>query len=58
MADRRRAADEIGDLSDIDEVFDEQVQVSVTDRPGKYVSIPAAGLVGRGDAFEEGHDTV
>ena len=31
---------------------------SVTDRPGKYVSIPAAGLVGRGDAFEEGHDTV
>ena len=34
MADRRRAADEIGDLSDIDAVFDEQVQVSVTDRPG------------------------
>src|SRR5690242_17707134 len=31
---------------------------SVTDRPGKYVSIPAAGLVGRGDTFEEGHDTV
>jgi phosphoribosylformylglycinamidine cyclo-ligase len=31
---------------------------SVTGRPGKYVSIPAAGLVGRGDAFEEGHDTV
>src|SRR5690348_17428121 len=31
---------------------------SVTDRPGKYVAIPAAGLVGRGDAFEEGHDTV
>ena len=31
---------------------------SVTGRPGKYVSIPAAGLVGRGDAFEEGRDTV
>jgi phosphoribosylformylglycinamidine cyclo-ligase len=31
---------------------------SVTDRPGKYVSIPAAGLVGRGDVFEVGHDTV
>jgi len=31
---------------------------SVTDRPGKYVSIPAAGLVGRGDAFEEARDTV
>jgi len=24
---------------------------SVTDRPGKYVSIPAAGLLGRGDVF-------
>jgi phosphoribosylformylglycinamidine cyclo-ligase len=24
---------------------------SVTDRPGKYVSVPAAGLVGRGDQF-------
>jgi phosphoribosylformylglycinamidine cyclo-ligase len=31
---------------------------SVTGRPGKYVSIPAAGLVGHGDAFGEGHDTV
>jgi phosphoribosylformylglycinamidine cyclo-ligase len=31
---------------------------SATDRPGKYVSVPAAGLVGRGDAFEEGRDTV
>jgi len=31
---------------------------TVTDRPGKYVSIPAAGLVGRGDAFEDAHDTV
>jgi phosphoribosylaminoimidazole (AIR) synthetase len=31
---------------------------SVTDRPGKYVSIPAAGLVGRGDVFENAHDTV
>ena len=31
---------------------------SVTDRPGKYVSVPAAGLVGRGDAFEEARDTV
>jgi hypothetical protein len=24
---------------------------SVTDRPGKYVSVPAAGLVGRGEQF-------
>ena len=31
---------------------------SVTGRPGKYVSVPAAGLVGRGDAFEEARDTV
>jgi phosphoribosylformylglycinamidine cyclo-ligase len=31
---------------------------SVTDRPGKHVSIPAAGLVGRGDAFEVARDTV
>ena len=25
---------------------------SVTGRPGRYVSIPQAGLLGRGDAFE------
>ena len=31
---------------------------SVTDRPGKYVTIPAVGLVGRGDAFEAVHDNV
>jgi phosphoribosylformylglycinamidine cyclo-ligase len=31
---------------------------AVTDRPGKYVSIPAAGLVGRGDTFETSRDTV
>ena len=31
---------------------------SVTGRPGKYVSIPAAGLVGRGDTFETSRDTV
>jgi phosphoribosylformylglycinamidine cyclo-ligase len=31
---------------------------SVTGRPGRYVSIPSAGLVGRGDAFEAVHDTV
>jgi cytochrome P450 len=30
VADRRRAADEIGDLTEIDDVFDEQVRVSVT----------------------------
>lgn len=35
MADRRQAAAEsIGNLSEIDDVFDEQAQVSVTDRPG------------------------
>jgi phosphoribosylformylglycinamidine cyclo-ligase len=31
---------------------------SVTGRPGRYVSIPPAGLVGRGDAFEAARDTV
>ena len=31
---------------------------SVTARPGRYVSIPAAGLLGRGDVFEAVHDTV
>jgi phosphoribosylformylglycinamidine cyclo-ligase len=31
---------------------------SVTDRPGKYVTLPAVGLVGRGDAFEVLRDTV
>ncbi len=31
---------------------------SVTDRPGKYVSLPAAGLLGRGDVFEVARDTV
>jgi phosphoribosylformylglycinamidine cyclo-ligase len=31
---------------------------SVTGRPGKYVSIPAAGLVGRGDTFGTSRDTV
>jgi phosphoribosylformylglycinamidine cyclo-ligase len=31
---------------------------SVTGRPGKYVSIPAAGLLGRGDVFEATRDTV
>jgi phosphoribosylformylglycinamidine cyclo-ligase len=31
---------------------------SVTDRPGRYVSIPAAGLLGRGDVFETTRDTV
>ena len=31
---------------------------SVTDRPGRHVSIPAAGLLGRGDAFETTRDTV
>jgi phosphoribosylformylglycinamidine cyclo-ligase len=31
---------------------------SVTDRPGKYVSLPAAGLLGRGDLFEVARDTV
>ena len=31
---------------------------SVTDRPGRYVSIPAAGLLGRGDVFEATRDTV
>ena len=31
---------------------------SVTGRPGRYVSIPSAGLVGRGDAFEAVRDTV
>ena len=31
---------------------------SVTDRPGKYVTIPAVGLTGRGDAFEVVHDNV
>jgi phosphoribosylaminoimidazole (AIR) synthetase len=31
---------------------------SVTDRPGRYVSIPAAGLLGRGDVFEAVRDTV
>jgi cytochrome P450 len=30
VANRRRAADEIGDLTEIDDVFDEQVRVSVT----------------------------
>ncbi len=34
MAHRRQAAESIGDLDDIDDVFDEQVAVSVTDRPG------------------------
>jgi phosphoribosylformylglycinamidine cyclo-ligase len=31
---------------------------SVTDRPGRYVSIPQAGLLGRGDVFEVVRDTV
>ena len=31
---------------------------SVTARPGRYVSIPQAGLLGRGDVFEAVHDTV
>src|SRR5215831_1259601 len=31
---------------------------SVTDRPGRYVSIPAAGLLGHGDVFEATRDTV
>jgi phosphoribosylformylglycinamidine cyclo-ligase len=31
---------------------------SVTSRPGRYVSIPQAGLLGRGDVFEAVHDTV
>ena len=31
---------------------------SVTSRPGRYVSIPAAGLLGRGDVFEATRDTV
>jgi phosphoribosylformylglycinamidine cyclo-ligase len=31
---------------------------SVTSRPGRYVSIPAAGLLGHGDVFETVHDTV
>jgi cytochrome P450 len=37
MADRRQAAETIGDLDGIDDVFDEQVSVSVsvTDRPGE-----------------------
>jgi phosphoribosylformylglycinamidine cyclo-ligase len=37
---------------------DPAVAGTVTGRPGRYVSIPAAGLVGRGDVFEVGHDTV
>jgi phosphoribosylformylglycinamidine cyclo-ligase len=37
---------------------DPAVAGTVTDRPGRYVSIPAAGLVGRGDAFEVVRDTV
>jgi len=32
--------------------------ISVTARPGRYVSIPAAGLLGRGDVFEATRDTV
>lgn len=31
---------------------------SVTGRPGRYVSIPAAGLLGRGDVFKNVRDTV
>jgi phosphoribosylformylglycinamidine cyclo-ligase len=31
---------------------------SVTGRPGRYVSIPQAGLLGRGDVFEATRDTV
>jgi len=31
---------------------------SVTARPGRYLSIPQAGLLGRGDAFEVVRDTV
>jgi phosphoribosylformylglycinamidine cyclo-ligase len=31
---------------------------SVTGRPGRYVSIPSAGLLGRGDVFEAVRDTV
>src|SRR5260370_35681495 len=31
---------------------------SVTGRPGRYVSIPAAGLLGRGDVFEAGRGTL
>ena len=31
---------------------------SVTARPGRYVSIPQAGLLGRGDVFEVVRDTV
>jgi hypothetical protein len=37
---------------------DPAVAGPVTDRPGRYVSIPAVGLVGRGDAFEIARDTV
>jgi phosphoribosylformylglycinamidine cyclo-ligase len=37
---------------------DPAVAGTVTDRPGKYVTIPAVGLVGRGDAFEVAHDNV
>jgi phosphoribosylformylglycinamidine cyclo-ligase len=31
---------------------------SVTGRPGKYVTLPAVGLMGRGDAFGVAHDNV
>jgi phosphoribosylformylglycinamidine cyclo-ligase len=31
---------------------------TVTARPGRYVSIPSAGLLGRGDAFQAVHGTV
>jgi phosphoribosylformylglycinamidine cyclo-ligase len=31
---------------------------TVTARPGRHVSIPQAGLLGRGDVFEAVHDTV
>ena len=31
---------------------------SVTGRPGRYVSIPASGLLGHGDVFEATRDTV
>jgi phosphoribosylformylglycinamidine cyclo-ligase len=37
---------------------DPAVAGTVTGRPGRYVSIPAAGLAGRGDVFEDARDTV
>ena len=45
VADRRRAADDIGDLTEIDDVFDEQVRVSVTG--GGDVRDPYPGFAAR-----------